>query len=573
MRKIGWKLRIAPPRLHATLLAFLITAAPVFAAAPTLDHLYPAGGQQGSTVTVNVVGKTDPWPAKVWTDTPGLAFTPDKDKGKYQVAIAKDAPIGPHLVRLYNDEGASTVRFFLVSQTREELDKEPNDAFASPQIVTNLPAIVNGKLDKGGDVDSYAVNLEAGQWLVASLDAFRLASTVDAMLRIVDTNGTTLVFNHDGRTFDPFIAYQAKTTGIHIVQVMGFPYPATASERLAGGAGYIYRLSLTTGPWLDHAFPPVVTSDRKTNLQLMGWNLAGEQAPGQLAFDGTALRKDSRTGEVRWPGALNSLQLPALPREATLEGEPNNTREQANKLGVPASGTGRIDPAGDEDRFAFEVKKGDKLTLNVEAAALGFPLDAWLRVEDSEGREQKKADDDRNSADPSLEWTAPNDGTFYAVVGSVFHKGGEDQIYRLEIAKTQPSFNATSAAHAFSIEPGKTNDVKVTVNRRNGHDGKLTVSAKDLPSGVTIAPVEVPAKGGEVTLKLIAAGDAKPHNGPINLLITEDGQPPRLIPHELTGRGIDNGVPQGFTTLVIEEADSLWLTVLAKKEEKPPEKK
>jgi hypothetical protein len=89
-----------------------------FAAPPTLDHLYPAGGQQGTTVTVNVVGKTDPWPVQVWTDTPGLAFKPDKDKGKFQVEVAKDAAPGPRLVRLYNDEGASTLRFFVVSRTR-----------------------------------------------------------------------------------------------------------------------------------------------------------------------------------------------------------------------------------------------------------------------------------------------------------------------------------------------------------------------------------------------------------------------------------------------------------------------
>jgi hypothetical protein len=538
------------------------------AAAPTLDHLLPAGGQQGTTVTVNVVGKTDPWPPQVWTSAPGLAFKPDKDKGRFTVEIAKNAAPGPHLVRLYNDDGASALRFFLVSRTREEQDKEPNDAFATPQPAGALPVILNGRLDKRGDVDSFAVDLRTGEWLVASMDAFRLFSTMDALLRITDTNGVTHAFNHDGRTFDPFLAWQAPATGTYVVQVMAFPYPANASVNLAGGNGYIYRLTLTTGPWLDHAFPPALPRGQKATLQLIGWNLARDTRKVEFPYIPSPARQRDGLVEVTWKTALNSLQVPLSALAEHTDTEPNNTREEAQQLTPPAAVNGRIHAAGDEDRFAFEVKKGDKLLLAVKAVALGFPLDAWLRVEDAGGREQKKSDDEGNAPDPSLEWTAPNDGTFFAVVGSVFSSGGDDQAYRLEITRPSPAFNATIGAHALAIEPGKTNDVKVNVTRLHGHDRKLTLSAKGLPAGVTLAPVEAPAKNGEVTLKLVAGTDAKPHNGLLQVLITEDGQPPRPVIHELTGRGIDNGVPQGHTNLVIEQTEQLWLAVLAKKEEK-----
>ena len=53
--------------------------------------------------------------AVVWADAPGLVFRGEKDKGKLTVEIAPDAPVGPHLVRIYTAQGASAPRFFFVS--------------------------------------------------------------------------------------------------------------------------------------------------------------------------------------------------------------------------------------------------------------------------------------------------------------------------------------------------------------------------------------------------------------------------------------------------------------------------
>src|SRR4051812_29424531 len=82
------------------------------AAEPTLKQLYPLGGQRGTTVAVTATGAAEPWPPQVWTDTPGLAIRAEKEKGKLTVEIAPDAPVGPHLVRLFNAQGASAPRLF-----------------------------------------------------------------------------------------------------------------------------------------------------------------------------------------------------------------------------------------------------------------------------------------------------------------------------------------------------------------------------------------------------------------------------------------------------------------------------
>ena len=61
---------------------------------------------------------------------------------------------GPRLVRFFNQDGASALRFFIVSEQPELLEKEPNDEYSAPQVIPSLPATQGGRLDKGGDVDS-----------------------------------------------------------------------------------------------------------------------------------------------------------------------------------------------------------------------------------------------------------------------------------------------------------------------------------------------------------------------------------------------------------------------------------
>src|SRR5262249_9114426 len=145
--------------------------------------------------------------------------------------------------------------------------------------------------------------------------------------------------------------------------------------------------------------------------------------------------------------------------------------------------TGCIDPAGDEDRFSFAAKKGEQFLLEVQSAALGFPLDAWLKVENSKGQEMAKSDDNANTTDPKLEWTAPEDGTFVAAVGNVLHRGGADHLYRLSLDRVLPELRVVLSETALTIAPGKTNELKVAVKRRHGFQSPLTVSAKGLPAG------------------------------------------------------------------------------------------
>src|SRR5437867_2197074 len=117
--------RGSPPLTFARLFLGLTTALWVSnanAIPPPLEYLFPAGGQQGASVVVSVGGKIDPWPAKVWTDCAGINFAPATNQNSFAVHISKDVPLGPHLVRIYTEDGASEPRCFVVGDREEQLE-------------------------------------------------------------------------------------------------------------------------------------------------------------------------------------------------------------------------------------------------------------------------------------------------------------------------------------------------------------------------------------------------------------------------------------------------------------------
>ena len=506
----------------ATGIFFAVCGLVASAAEPTLTHVFPAAGTRGTTLTVRPSGKFAPWPVQAWVDAPGIVFKALPKAGEFDVEIAPDATLGPHLIRFFNGEGASAPRFFIVSAAPEPLEAEPNDHFKKPQPIAALPTTIGGTLGKAGDVDSFAVTLKKGETLTARVEAYVLGSTFDGMLRLVDESGTQLAFNHDdGRTLDPLLMWIAPSDGTFVVQLMGFVYPATSGVGFTGGEGCVYRLHLPTKPHERVTLPP---------------------------------HDASQGAEVA-------------------EQESNNADHNAQTIDLPCSIPGSIEKAGDEDRFAFTAVKGKAYEFKLLGSRAGSPLDAWLKIENKDGKEIARNDDAEGSRDPQLTWTAPGDGVFFVAIGDLTHHGGHDYLYRLAIAEAKPSITATTANHSVVVTAGKTGEIKATVKRVNGLKSKLQLAAKNLPEGVSAAAVDVPEKGGEVTLKF-AATDAAAAASQLFQLIVRAAETGTEYPvaHSMITTGENNGVPQGYTELAIHSTNQLWLTVIAAapKIEPPP---
>jgi hypothetical protein len=496
------------PRLRVLRgVAYAACLGPLSAAAPKLDQLFPIAVPAGTTTVVSAAGKFDPWPVDVWTDSPGIVIRAEQDTGKFSVEVGAGVAIGPHLIRAYNSAGAGVPRFVIVTTSPDLSEVEPNDEVAKAQRIDHLPATISGRLGKGGDVDSYAVTLEAGGTLHAALDAYILASPVDAVLRLVDAAGRELALNHDnGRNLDPALTWTAPAAGTFVLQVFGFAHPATSDVKFTGSDACVYRLHL------GRETPPRPTPP-----------------PGE----GTVWSaKDFPAGTAERPAPT-----------------------------APFAVDGAITQVGEENSFTFAATKGDALVFAIHSAALGLPLDAWLAVRNSAGKELTR-NDDSAGADPLVEWTAPETGPFTVVVGSVLHRAGPDYRYRLTVRTPRPRVIAAIADPGFTVEPGKSASVKVTVRRFEGWKTKLVAAVTGLPDDVCATPVELGPSAKEATLQLTADPAAKPFSGPIRIVLREENSDTvRLAVHELISTALDNGVPQGFRDLVIPTTDQVWLTV------------
>lgn len=531
------------------------------AAAPTLDHLFPPSARPGSTNEITGVGTLTPWPTPLVFNHPGIHAEPTTNAPKYRVVVDPDVPPGTYLARALNEEGASNPRFLIVDPRPVQTEVEPNDASKQAQVVDSLPALIEGRLEKRDDVDTFEVTVAKGRTLIARIEAFVLASPLDAVLRIRDDRGTLIGWNHDdGFTFDPFLAVTAPESGRYRIEVFGFPHPAESDVRFTGNARCVYRLHLADGPYALGLDPAGLSRVQSTEARILGFNLASESPRIHLPAQTTAATNQ--------PWIQPTLAGYAGPAWIPLGNGPElrETREGTNTpvLPVPSAVTGMLATRGERDHYGFAATKGTIYRIEVHATALGSPLDASLRILDAAGKELAH-DDDSSFGDPALTWKAPSDGTFRAVVGSVLSQTGTDHRYRLQLEVVTPGVRATAAASALSVETGKTNEFKVALQRLGGLEGPLRIEVQDPPEGVSVVPVDVSGDAKEATLLWTATTNAPPVQRPLRIHVRSGTNGPLFhVIHELATTGENNGVPQGFHRLLINETDWLWLTVRKK---------
>jgi hypothetical protein len=224
---------------------------------------------------------------------------------------------------------------------------------------------------------------------------------------------------------------------------------------------------------------------------------------------------------------------------------------------------GRIDSAGDEDRFAVALTKGVPCRFAVLSSSLGLPLDAVLTIEDETGKPLASNDDGGTGHDARLTWTPPADGTYIAAVRDLLGTGGDEYVYRLEMTfpdPAAPTFRATVENHTYTLAPGATVPMVVTVSRQDGYAGPIMVTVDHLPPGVSATAATAGAKGGKVTLTLSATADAKPAGQPVRVLaIATEGDVPLVRTALAPIKGQTHA-----KAIVTDTTEHVWLTVTPK---------
>ncbi|HUE70183.1 MAG TPA: PPC domain-containing protein [Pirellulaceae bacterium] len=515
-------LRHFPQRAAFVALAALLTTG-ASAAPPEVTSFSPTGIQRGQTAEIAVAGNLPGWPLQIWTEFPGLTIEPAADKGKLKVTAAADAPAGIHWIRLANGEGASAPRPFFVGTLPEIEEKEPNQTLAEATPISNS-SVVSGKLAKRGDVDLFAVTLQPGQTLVADLLANEvLGSPMDAVLQLCDQSGTILAQQHDTRGLDPRLVFAAPAAGTYYVRLFAFPSQPDSSINFAGGDNYLYRLTLTTGPFVDHTLPLAVTRETAADLTLAGWNL-----PSSVV----RLEPAAHLWRESWfwqpPDAEGLLPL-RLVDHPSLVVAPSASPEMPQPASVPAILTGELESPRDVDAVAIEAKKGQRLEIKVASESLGYEADPVVAVVDAAGKSLAENDDGRrNERDAAISFTAPADGTYQVQIRDLHGRGGLRMVYTCTIAEASPDYALSIAAGGYRVAPESMVEIPVTINRVGGFKDEIEIAAVGLPAGVTAEVVKSPGEGDaskSVKLLLKAAADAQ--GGPLRIVGKSAGTTPR----------------------------------------------
>jgi hypothetical protein len=438
---------------------------------------------------------------------------------------------------------ATELRPFFVGTIPEVSETEPNARIAEANSLNGESVTVNAVLEKSGDVDTYAVTVPAGRTLVASITANRiLKSPMDGVLQIVDARGTVVAQNDDDSSRDPLVEFTAPADGTWFVRVFAFPAEPNSSIAFAGGADYIYRLTVTSTACLHHTVPLARQSGTgELRLQLQGWNLTSLEAV--LGATHTALEG---------PFAL-PLRIASIPEPVVVEDQLAPER----RLTPPIAASARL-AAAEPDEFTLIAEKSGRYSISAEVEEFGSLLDPVLTLTDPAGKVLKESDDsDRGDRDSRIDFTAAVDGPHRITIRDRYLCFGPRFFYLLRCTPTLPDASLSVKSSAITIPADKPAEIPVTITRRNGYSEILDLRIEGLPEGVT-AECPQSAKEGDssksVTIRLNGRpADPAAWSGRIRIIATpaSAATPPVPLP-------VNWDAPDGTTI------PELWLTIPAK---------
>ena len=502
-----------------TVVALMVLAHIADGAGPEVTSLLPSGAQRGTTVEVTVDGKFPKWPVQAWVDREGVTITPADDKGKLSVAVAADVAPGVAWLRLYDADGASALRPFIIGTLAEIVEQEPNNTPDKSQPLASSALVVNGCLQAAGDIDVFGIPLQKGQTLVAALDAYEtLGSPADAVLQILAPSGdTVLAYNHDHHGLDPQIVFVAPSDGRYLVRVFAFPATPNSTVGFAGGSQYAYRLTLTTAGFVDYPWPLAATAGQETRLALFGWNLPE-------ALKSIIIQPQGEAANVSDGHLANVARVAVEPHRTLTEVEPNDAA-MPQPIELPITITGRLESPRDMDAFTFAGHKGESLAFEVESRAIGYPLDAVLEVTDSAGKSLAKVDDIGNERDPKLTFSPPDEGSYRVTVRDLNRQGSSRHVYRLRAVPAKRDFEVSADAQSYALTLGKPLEITLTIMRQNGFDEAIAFTVRGLGKMVSFAPVQSTPQGDAArTVKLILNATDGTFSGPIQIVGEAQGE-------------------------------------------------
>jgi hypothetical protein len=373
---------------------------------PSLAKIWPVGMERGTTATFTLDGRNLSGAKAVIFDAPGItakisqitglpeeeatrkfstaAAVPlaKKQSALLEITVAKDVPPDVYRFRVQTPLGTTNMVPLAIGSLPEVKKSEKSENKSQPVV---LPATMVGTITAPGDRDRYEFDGKTGEDVVFEVVASKLGSRLESLLVLSDSLGRVLAEagRHDNSP-DTTLTYRLPQDG---------KYTLTISDREgSGGKDDYYRVDGGALPYITRYFPLGVRAGETTAVAVEGVNLGGIR---ELKVDAPKQAEGRKTMPITLKEnaalPLNQARLVVGDLPEIVELEPNNSLAQAEEVSFPVTINGHISGgakpgvASDEDYFRFHAGKGQQLTIDVEAARVGSPLDSVVEVLDAQG--------------------------------------------------------------------------------------------------------------------------------------------------------------------------------------------
>lgn len=473
--------------------------------APTLTTPASLGMKQGAAVELVLSGTNLTDPTAVLLSCPGkvaIVADPKPDPGKVKVSLPADAPIGLHTIRVATKNGVSNFRPFLVDDLTGLEETTSNRTKDTAQDVP-VPCSVSGRTDAEAS-DFFKVKVAAGQKLTFEVLARRIGSPLDPIIVLHDAKTKRELIDlyaddTPGLQSDCRLTHTFKEVGEILVEVRDTTY--------RGGNDYFYRLRIGEFPGATTAFPLAAQRGKAAKIGFSGPGTddipaVAVKAPADPSIAAIHVAPKRGSGPSGWPVPVLLTDEPQ-----TVEQEPNNTPDKANKLPIPGGVSARFLEKGDLDHFAIVGKKGQKLVIEAMTYEVNSPAEVLIRVLDAKGAEVAKSNP--AAVPPRLEFTPPADGNYVIACEHLNYLFGPNEVYHLSVAPAAPDFAVSLALDRYEAPAGGGTSVAVTnVARLNGYTGpvELSIAGDKALSGT----VTVPAGQTQAFVPLMVKAGTKP---------------------------------------------------------------
>ncbi len=167
-----------------------------------------------------------------------------------ELSIAPDAPIGFREVRIVGKHGTSTAWPFEVSHTANVIETESNNAPGSATSI-QLPTLINGVVNPGGDEDYYVFEGTKGQRCVFSVKAYRLNNVsqqfFNPTISVFSADGVEIARSNGFYSLDPLIDVTLPADGPYLLRIRDLLH--------RGNPDAVYRLTGGVLPYNTYLFP------------------------------------------------------------------------------------------------------------------------------------------------------------------------------------------------------------------------------------------------------------------------------------------------------------------------------